>query len=120
MGKPELQERKFQDDENAAVLPYWWLVGKDKEGRVYYINNFHKKTQWSPPTPEFNPDSQSKRKFEEVKRRSLAKRRSLIKIARGEKPTEEEMRDVRPEDRPDYKERNKSRKGSKKGRSRKH
>merc|ERR1712217_4529 len=135
--KPELQERKFKDDENAAVLPYWWLVGKDKEGRVYYINNFHKKTQWSPPTPEqiadekmkmgeilpppqFNPDSQSKRKFEEVKRRSLAKRRSLIKIARGEKPTEEEMRDVRPEDRPDYKERNKSRKGSKKGRSRKH
>merc|ERR1711879_978999 len=50
--QPKRQERKFQDDENSAVLPYWWLVGKDKEGRVYYINNFQKKTQWNPPTPE--------------------------------------------------------------------
>jgi len=125
--QPQRQERKFQDDENSAVLPYWWLVGKDKEGRVYYINNFQKKTQWNPPTPEqiaeekqrmneilpppaFNANSNSKQKFEEVKRRSLAKRRSLIKIQRGEKPTEEEMRDVRPEDRPDYVER-KSKKG---------
>jgi len=132
--QPERQERKFQDDGNAAVLPYWWLVGKDKEGRVYYINNFQKKTQWNPPTPEqiakekermneilpppsFNPNSSSKQKFEEVKRRSIAKRHSLIKISRGEKPTEEEMRDVKPEDRPDYVER-KSRKGKKK--SRKH
>jgi len=131
--QPQRQERKFQDDENAAVLPYWWLVGKDKEGRVYYINNFQKKTQWSPPTPEqiaqekekmnqilpppaFNVQSQSKKKFEEVKRRSIAKRHSLIKIGRGEKPTEEEMRDVRPEDRPGYKERKK--KGSKKKRNR--
>lgn len=127
--QPERQERKFQDDENAAVLPYWWLVGKDKDGRVYYINNFHKKTQWNPPTPEqiakekermneilpppaFNANSQSKQKFEEVKRRSIAKRHSLIKIARGEKPTEDEMRDVKPEDRPDYQER-KSKKGKK-------
>jgi len=131
--QPKRQERKFQDDENSAVLPYWWLVGKDKEGRVYYINNFQKKTQWNPPTPEqiaeekqrmneilpppaFNANSNSKQKFEEVKRRSLAKRRSLIKIKRGEKPTEEEMRDVKPEDRPDYVER-KSKKGK---RSRKH
>jgi len=134
--QPKRQERKFQDDENAAVLPYWWLVGKDKEGRVYYINNFHKKTQWSPPTPEqiaqekdrmneilpppaFNANSQSKHKFEEVKRRSIAKRHSLIKIKKGEKPTEEEMRDVKPEDRPDYDER-KAKKGTKKNRSRKH
>lgn len=127
--QPKRQERKFQDDENAAVLPYWWVVGKDKEGRVYYINNFQKKTQWNPPTPEqiaeekqrmneilpppaFNANSNTKQKFEEVKRRSLAKRRSLIKIQRGEKPNEEEMRDVRPEDRPDYQER-KNRKGKK-------
>lgn len=133
--QPERQDRKFQDGDNAAVLPYWWLVGKDKEGRVYYINNFQKKTQWNPPTPEqisqekdrmneilpppaFNSSSTSKQKFEEVKRRSIAKRHSLIKISRGEKPTEEEMRDVKAEDRPDYQER-KNRKGNKKNR-RKH
>jgi len=133
--QPERQERKFQDGENAAVLPYWWLVGKDKEGRVYYINNFQKKTQWNAPTPEqiaqektrmneilpppqFNTNSSSKAKFEEVKRRSIAKRHSLIKISRGEKPTDEEMRDVKPENRPGYQGR-KNKKGGKKNR-RKH
>jgi len=127
--QPERKERKFQDEDHAAVLPYWWLTGKDKEGRVYYINNFKKKTQWNPPTPEqiseeksqmnkvlpppaYNPNSQSKQKFEEVKRRSMVKRRSLIEISRGNKPAEEDMRDVKPEDRPDYEER-KRQKGKK-------
>lgn len=132
---PQTQQRKFIDDEDPngnSVLPYWWLVKKDKEGRVYYINNFHKKTQWNPPTPEqvaeemeemskvlpppaYDPNSKSKQKFEEVKRRSIVKRRSLIEISRGQKPSEEAMVDVKMEDRPDYNEQ-KKRKGKKKSR----
>lgn len=129
--KPEIMDRKFKDEDpsGSAVLPYWWLTGKDKEGRVYYINNFKKKTQWSPPTPEqvaeemeqmnkvlpppaYDPNSKSKQKFEEVKRRSIVKRRSLIEISRGQKPNEEDLVDVKPEDRPDYKQR-RSKKGKK-------
>lgn len=123
--QPERQDRKFQDDDHVAVLPYWWLTGKDKEGRVYYINNFKKQTQWNPPTPEqiseekdqmnkvlpppcYNANSQSKQKFEEVKRRSMVKRKSLIEISRGNKPAEEDMKDVKAEDRPDYEERKRS------------
>lgn len=131
--QPQTMERKFQDeDPNGSVLPYWWLTGKDKEGRVYYINNFKKKTQWNPPTPEqvaeeldemnkvlpppaYDPNSKSKQKFEEVKRRSIVKRRSLIEISRGQKPSEDAMIDVKPEDRPDYMEK-KKRKGKKKPR----
>jgi len=133
--QPERKERKFHDEDgnSSSVLPYWWLVGKDKEGRVYYINNFMKKTQWNPPTPDqiakemekmnkvlpppaFDPNSKSKQKFEEVKRRSIVKRKSLIEISHGGKPTKEAMKDVKPEDRPGYEER---RKKSGKKRSRK-
>lgn len=129
--QPHMVERKFQDEDpsGSSVLPYWWLTGKDKEGRVYYINNFKKKTQWNPPTPDqiaeemeemnkvlpppaYDPNSKSKQKFEEVKRRSIVKRRSLIEISQGHKPSEEALKDVKPEDRPGYKER-KNRKGKK-------
>lgn len=119
---PKRSERKFtREDEGTdekLVLPFWYLTAQDAEGRTYYINNFKKTTQWKPPTPaqvaeekeamksilpppRYDPKSQSKKKFEEVKKRSIIKRNSLIKIKRGESTTKEELIDVKPQDLPE-------------------
>lgn len=138
---PELRQRVFEDDHSAVavdgvVLPYWWIESKDKEGRVYYINNYKKTTQWKPPTekqlafekeemnkvlppPAFDVTSDSKAKFEEIKRRSIVKKQSLIEIGRGNKPPEEALVDVKKEDRPDYDER-KAKRSKKRSRKNKH
>merc|ERR1711972_868723 len=104
---------------DGVKLPGWWQVQKDGEGRTYYINNFKKETTWDPPTerqieeereemqaelppPSYDPETKSKKKFEEVNRRSLVKRRSLIDIKSGKTDglTEEQLLDVKREDRP--------------------
>lgn len=79
----------------TVVLPYWWVRSKDEDGRTYYINNFKKSTQWTAPSkeqiekeraemssvlppPQYNPQHRSAGRFNEVKRKSLSKRRSII------------------------------------------
>merc|ERR1712048_588379 len=55
------------------------------------------------PPPSYDHDHRSKKRFEEVKRRSLVKRRSVIEIqsGKGASLTKEQLLDVKPEDRPD-------------------
>merc|ERR1739846_86823 len=55
------------------------------------------------PPPGYDHAHRSKKRFEEVKRRPLVKRRSLIEIqsGKGTNLTKEQLLDVKPEDRPD-------------------
>jgi len=88
--------------QGVVSLPYWWVRGKDEDNRVYYINNFKKKTQWKPPSseqiererkemssvlapPPYDSRTKSANRFKEVKRKSLSKRKSIIKERRASK-----------------------------------
>jgi len=88
--------------QGVVSLPYWWVRGKDEDNRVYYINNFKKKTQWKPPSadqiererkemssvlapPPYDSRTKSANRFQEVKRKSLSKRKSIIKERRASK-----------------------------------
>merc|ERR1712083_359174 len=55
------------------------------------------------PPPSYDHGYRSKKRFEEVKRRSIVKRRSLIEIqsGKGSNLTKEQLLDVKVEDRPD-------------------
>lgn len=39
-------------NETSITLPYWWATARDRNGKIYYINNLKHRTQWSPPTFE--------------------------------------------------------------------
>jgi len=122
--------------QGVVSLPYWWVRAKDEDNRVYYINNFKKKTQWKPPSPQqiekerhemssvlapppYDSGTKSANRFKEVKRKSLIKRKSIIKERRASKrvnikpESSKQRRTVEEGDKP-IKEKKSERKSSKK------
>merc|ERR1711879_450831 len=106
------EEAEYQTIDGVR-LPPWWAQRRDADSRIYYINNFKKLTQWKPPTkeqiakeqeemnaqlppPEYDPTTKSKKRFEEVKRRSLI----AIKQGNTAGLKDEDLLDVKPSSRP--------------------
>jgi len=49
--KPVESFNAYVSDE-SVTLPFWWSIAKNREGKVYYINNLKQRTQWHAPTME--------------------------------------------------------------------
>jgi len=49
--KPVDSFNAYVSDE-SVTLPFWWSIAKNREGKVYYINNLKQRTQWHAPTME--------------------------------------------------------------------
>lgn len=49
--KPIDGYKTYISDE-PVTLPFWWSMAKNRDGKVYYINNLKQTTQWHAPTME--------------------------------------------------------------------